>query len=303
MTRASKVADVPFDNPRLARVGVEVLSFEHLRRHAAASLRVAQRPSFHLLALVQRGRGSHGVDFVDHALRPHAVLWVRAGQVQQWQTSARLHGPIVLIAEPALAPSIARGEIDMRVLDLEGWPTQSVIGRAVFDDSIVAIGRLRQEIGRFGGADIDAALVWHSLLIVLLGLARELRRAQAGSMDSRDAAIHRMFARELELRFHTRMSVVDYAARIGYSQSTLSRACVSVTGQSAKALLDRRIALEAKRMLIHSAATVAQIGHQLGFSEATNFVKFFVRLEGSTPQRFRAQAAPVDRRIISGPTN
>lgn len=302
MARASSVPDVAFDNPRLARVGVEVLSFDRLRRHAGELLRVPQRPAFHLLALVERGGGSHAVDFVEQPLRSRSVLWVRAGQVQQWRMSDRLQGPVVLIAEPALAPSIARGQIDVGLLDLDAWPTHAIANREVFADAVAATARLRREIDRFDGADIDAALVWHNLLVVLLGLARGLDRARPNASASHQAAIHRMFMRELEARFHTRMSVLDYAARIGYSESTLSRACVSVTGESAKALLDRRIALEAKRLLIHSADTVAQIGHRLGFSEATNFVKFFVRLEGTTPQRFRAQAAPVDRRIISGPT-
>jgi AraC-like DNA-binding protein len=67
----------------------------------------------------------------------------------------------------------------------------------------------------------------------------------------------------------------------------LSRACVQVVGQTAKQLIDRRLALEAKRLLAHSQMPVAHIGHQLGFSESTNFVKFFRRLGEETPQQFR----------------
>lgn len=50
-----------------------------------------------------------------------------------------------------------------------------------------------------------------------------------------------------------------------------------------------RIVLEAKRLLVHSLLPVANIGYELGFSEATNFVKFFHRGTRQTPGAFRAQ--------------
>ncbi|AOW14451.1 hypothetical protein LPB72_02990 [Hydrogenophaga crassostreae] len=60
-----------------------------------------------------------------------------------------------------------------------------------------------------------------------------------------------------------------------------------MVGFTAKQVIDRRIVLEARRLLAHSQMPVAHIGHQLGFTEPTNFVKFFRRLGGETPQQFR----------------
>jgi AraC-like DNA-binding protein len=58
-------------------------------------------------------------------------------------------------------------------------------------------------------------------------------------------------------------------------------------GQSAKALIDRRFALEATGLLIQTDASTAEVGHQMGFTESTNFVRFFARMNGATPARFR----------------
>jgi len=52
---------------------------------------------------------------------------------------------------------------------------------------------------------------------------------------------------------------------------------------TAKEVIDQRVVLEAKRLLVHSNATSAQIGYQLGFPEPSNFVKFFRRMTGTTP--------------------
>ncbi|MDB6106331.1 MAG: helix-turn-helix domain protein [Gammaproteobacteria bacterium] len=52
-------------------------------------------------------------------------------------------------------------------------------------------------------------------------------------------------------------------------------------------MIDRRVVLEAQRLLVHSGATSSAIGEELGFSESTNFVKFFKRQVGMTPEAFR----------------
>jgi len=70
---------------------------------------------------------------------------------------------------------------------------------------------------------------------------------------------------------------------LGCSEKTLNRATHAVVDMSPKSLLVGRIVLEAKRLLAHSASPVAAIAADLGFEEATNFVKFFRRETGVTP--------------------
>lgn len=287
---ADAVKQIRFHNPRLTRVGIDVLTLAELRARAHASLVGPQRVEFHMLLLVRAGRGRHMIDFADVALRPGSVAIVRPGQVQQWRMHDRLQGHVVLISAEALAPSIARAEIDMKLLALDEWPPTALLGRNLFAEVVTDIVRMRADIERFEGTEIEAAILRHTLLALLLRLARDLRAGSTRSGATREAEIHRLFAHELEAGFHKRLSVLDYAKRIGYSESTLSRACVATIGRTAKETIDLRVALEAKRLLVHSQATAAQIGHQLGFAEPTNFVKFFRRMEGVTPLEFRRGA-------------
>nr|WP_280714772.1 helix-turn-helix domain-containing protein [Kitasatospora sp. MAP5-34] len=62
---------------------------------------------------------------------------------------------------------------------------------------------------------------------------------------------------------------------------------MAATGRSAKQLADARVALQAQRLLAHTDLPVAAIGRALGFTEATNFGKFFARETGRTPGGFR----------------
>ena len=98
----------------------------------------------------------------------------------------------------------------------------------------------------------------------------------------------RAFRLAVERSFATTRDVKDYASRLGYAPRTLTRACLAATGTTAKQFLDARVALEAKRLLVHTDLSVAAIGRAVGFSEATNFGKFFAREVGETPGAFRA---------------
>jgi AraC-like DNA-binding protein len=66
------------------------------------------------------------------------------------------------------------------------------------------------------------------------------------------------------------------------------RAVRAATGETPKGFIDKRVVLEAKRLLAHSDQPANRIAHQLGFSSATNFSKYFQQRTGQTPISFRA---------------
>ena len=71
------------------------------------------------------------------------------------------------------------------------------------------------------------------------------------------------------------------------SAKTLYRMCLTTVGKSPKAIADERVAVEAQRRLLFNKTTVKEVGYSLGFEETTNFIKFFRRLVGQTPDEFR----------------
>lgn len=292
-TAAPSIPEIRFSNPRLAHVGVEAMTLQELRQRASASMLAApQRVDFHHLLFIQQGRSRHMVDFVEHPLQPGSVLLVRAGQVQQWHMTDELQGQLTLISAEALVSATNTPAIDKELLALDQWPSVSTPDQALFTDALADSSRLRADIDRFEGHLIDAAIIRHAVLTLLLRLARVLR-SEAGTPDMAQAGkMYRLFCQELEASFKTRPSVLDLARRTGFSESTLSRACVATAGHTAKELIDQRIALEAKRLLVHSKATIAEIGHGLGFTEPTNFVKFFRRVALTTPLAFRTGHRP-----------
>ncbi|WP_329561245.1 AraC family transcriptional regulator [Kitasatospora sp. NBC_01266] len=297
------VIDIAYDNPDRLHTGVEVLTFDVLKRRLKSS--VARRPSrldFHQIMLVRGGEGTAMVDFVTYPCARGTLLHLRPGQVQRLPSGANgrpaeLDAVLLLFTADFPPPLPATREV------LDGFgPVAWRLPPERFDVLDRAVTELAAEYGTLRGdrtpdppapadTDVDVELTG-ALLRQLLGalLIRMARLPDPAGLPGPAAPgveVYLAFRRELEHSFATTRSVADYAAHLGYSARTLTRACLTVTGRSAKQLADARVALQAQRLLAHTDLPVVAIGRALGFTEATNFGKFFARETGRTPGDFR----------------
>ena len=286
--RGALPPETRFQNPRLSRVGLEPISLAELRSRDAGRGMVGriERAQFFMLLVIREGRGKHLIDFRALPLRPGTVVVVRPGEIQQWQLAPGLEGDAVLVDPAVLQPSGPRAAGPAwRHLQLEEWPasfTLSADERADWD-RLIAVLRGELDQARIDDLAVTFAREWFVLLLLWLS-----RRACVGVEPATTSGLTvRRFRRILEEILFSRPTVEQLAQRTGVSISTLSRACHATTGRPAKAVVDQRIALEAQRLLVHSEVSAVAIGERLGFSEATNFLKFFKRQVGETPERFR----------------
>jgi AraC-like DNA-binding protein len=134
------------------------------------------------------------------------------------------------------------------------------------------------------------ALLRYQLCALLLRLTI-LQDQHVGTAVARTPGVQRFakFRRLVEKNYAGWHQVSDYAAVLACTEKSLTRAALEATGQSAKSVITDRVALEAKRLLVHTDRPIYLIAEGLGFEEATNFGKFFRRETGFTPIKFRKQ--------------
>jgi AraC-like DNA-binding protein len=284
------IADVSFRNPRHPVVGVHTMRLKDLyRRMATTEQHARHRIPVHLLALVTAGRASFTVDFATHPCRPGGILWVRPGQSVGFPPPG-IDATLVLF-EPefpyeAATPGLtAIGGKSSRTRGTYWQPTGED------EEAIVdGVSQLEIDYSRIvSGEDIPLEVLRHHLAAILLRLSR-LNPEGGPGLAPADSEILGRFRNEIDGRFAQTRQVEEYARTLGCSVRTLTRASLSATGRTAKQLVDDRVALEAKRLLAESDLPVAEIGARLGFSEATNFGRFFTRTVGVSPGQFRADS-------------
>jgi AraC-like DNA-binding protein len=146
------------------------------------------------------------------------------------------------------------------------------------------------QLGVDCGRELSADLLRHQLAVLILRLAQVPPVVPAPGWDGPEAQTYLRFRREVEAAFGECRRVEVYAERLGCSVRTLTRACLAVTGRTAKQVIVDRVVLEARRMLAGTALPVAAIAQQLGFDEPTHFGRLFHRATGLPPGTFRAGA-------------
>ena len=284
------IADVSFRNPRHPAVGIHTLRLNDLyQRRPSADRTARHRVPVHLLALVTAGRASFTVDFTAYPCRPGGLLWVRPGQYVGFPPPG-IDATLVLF-EPefpydAAAPSTAAIEGRPGAWTAAGtyWQPTGEDEEAIVD----GVSQLEVDYARMvnGDAAIPLAMLRHQLAALLLRL--QLLEPDGGpGLAAADSELLARFRHEVDRRFTTTRQVDDYAKLIGCSVRSLTRASLATTGRTAKQLVDDRVALEAKRLLAESELAVAEIGARLGFTEPTNFGRFFARTVGCSPGQFR----------------
>ena len=97
------------------------------------------------------------------------------------------------------------------------------------------------------------------------------------------------FRLAVESSYLERKKVQDYAALLGVTDNHLVESVNAVTGTTPGQIIHQRLLLEAKRLLVHTPATVAEIAEELAFPTSSQFGRWFKNLAASTPQQFRKQ--------------
>jgi AraC-like DNA-binding protein len=96
-----------------------------------------------------------------------------------------------------------------------------------------------------------------------------------------------LFRELLEKHYVQFKSVHDYASMMSVSEKRLAQATDKILGKLPKEIINYRVLLETKRLLIHTNLSIKEIGQELGFEDPAYFVRYFKKNMAITPVDFR----------------
>jgi len=289
MSRSRTKLDQLNYRPSGRELDVEIFHFSDLRRRVPSEQILAlYHYSFHTLICVTEGAVTQLVDFQPVTCSAGSLLVVRPGQVHSFGADEGWDGWMVLFRAEFL-PSETQTTADLLpVLGLDRLPDHLSLAIADFHAMSEVIARMQLDAASEAPSKDIHALLRYQLCGLLLRLAI-LHDRHLGTDVARSPSVQRYarFRRLVEQNYSGWHQVSAYADALSCTEKSLTRAAVEATGKGAKRVITDRIALEAKRLLVHTNRPVYLIAEGLGFAEATNFAKFFNRETGSTPIEFR----------------
>lgn len=132
--------------------------------------------------------------------------------------------------------------------------------------------------------------ILNAQLFTILYKCQQIYEDNIEIKENNEKSIVTLFKKYVDNNYIQIKTINEYADLMNLSSNYLSQIIKNETGKNAKRIIDERVILESKNMLIHTNMTSAQIAYHLGFSEPTHFSRFFKKIEGITPKQFKEKS-------------
>jgi len=274
---------------RNADLQIEVLPLHTLTIVSKDHLITPHRTNFYHIFLFENCQPTHFVDFEPKIIEPYTLLFIDKDRVHQFDQLLQYEGQVLIFTEAFFCTS----ESDTKFLrssilfnDLAGKPTIK-LNKTDFEKFILICNSITDELG--SPTDNSKHILLKNLLHNFLLLSEREKRKQGYTELKKGADLDYtlLFRDFLESNYTQLKSVSDYAQIICISEKRLGQATSKVLGKSPKEIINDRILLEAKRLLVHTNLSVKEIGQELGFKDPAYFVRYFKKNTETTPVEFR----------------
>ena len=245
------------------------------------------RHSFYQILIFTKGSGTHIVDFNTYSIIPGQVYFLAPGQVHSWALDAATDGFIINFNETFFTAVCYNPHF------LNEFPFFNIIsGKSMMQlkkNQLPVIVTLVEKLLEEFNCDEDFKndLLRAFLLQLLIHFARNCRPDGLTKTNKHHYILLRNFEKLVEQHYKAKKLPKEYAEMLFVTPNHLNTMCTTTAGKSAGELIRERILLEAKRLLVNSQLSIAEIGYQLSFEDNAYFSRFFKKYTAVTPEAFR----------------
>lgn len=263
---------------------VHVEALDDRSRPSEWTIRAHAHTDLVQMFVIDLGGGTMQADDSVLEFEAPAVLLVPSGVVHGFAWKSDSVGAVVTMAQSYLEDLVGRYP------DL-GCVFRTPCAIRPTSDIIIAMraqaDTLQRELG--WSAQGHHAAVEATLLALLVAALRNItvEASDPRSPKGQQAALVARYRERISTRFRLRESVAAHAKALHTSETSLRAACARIAGRSPAAMLDERALLEARRALLYTNLSVAEVGYALGFTDSAYFSRFFSRHAGRSPREFR----------------
>jgi AraC family transcriptional activator of pobA len=283
----------PADIPRYRLYGeadeARELGFLHVETITARAslhdwtIRPHRHRDLHQVMAVAAGGGVMDLEGARLPFAAPALISTPPVVVHGFEFQPGTEGWVVTLSAEGLAAALAAFG-DPALAGVAGRPAQVPLSAEAAAETTGAFAAIEREY-RFPQPGRRAAILAR-LALALVAVARGATITD-GSTAGGDAALFARYRDLVEERFRQQPRIGALAAALALTDSRLNAVCRRVAGCSAQEVLHARVLLEAKRSLVYTSMTVAEVAYSLGFADPAYFSRFFARRAGVSPAAYR----------------
>lgn len=259
-----------------------IRSIKDIKKRAGKGLSVPKRLDFYKIVYVTRGNGWHKVDLHNIQLKAQTILPIGSNIVQCFMEAADLEGFAIHFSRNFF---LKERENYKYLFKFNIFSGPSVIDCS--PEMAFILNQLKTTYDNIS-SDEQYEQIINYLRVLLLDLEIK-KRAQYCYPKGSFEQLYYKFQQAIEKNITYQTKVKDICQCIKVDAKRLNPALKNTVGKSAKELLDERLILEIKRLLIFSNLSAKEIAFRLKFDEPANLSNYFKRHTQHTPLQFRVQ--------------
>jgi AraC-like DNA-binding protein len=247
------------------------------------------RHDYYTLILIEKGEGTHVIDFKEYNVTNNSIYFILPGQMHQLSLSETPQGWTILFTEEFLVQNAITHKLinDIYLYHDYGESPPLAVGEndiELYIRIIEQMNHYRHAINNFKWEALGSLL---KLLLIQSNNNCSLHKPDNPQMMEAGNLLLRNFKKLIEQNYHSHHKVNDYADLLFVTADYLNKTVKALTGKSAKEHIQSKLITEAKRSLLFTNLSNKELAFNLGFEEAAHFNNFFKKLTNQTPTEFR----------------
>jgi len=254
-------------------------------------LKATHRHDFYSVIIFEKGAGVHAIDFVNYHIQPNRIFLINYGQVHSWIKLKDARGYIINFTKEFYnLIYTGNNKIKSDLINSEITPYIDI------DETTMSEWNQLAELIK-NEYQAEKREYKELICIYLKAILLKYRRnhnscTSEGTINKSDrkTVLIQQFNELVNLKFKQWKFPKQYAEELHITSNYLNMIVKKSLGWSAGYIIRERILLEAKRLLQSTDLTVAEIGIELGFTDKSNFNKYFKGYVNITPENYRKQS-------------
>jgi AraC family transcriptional activator of pobA len=249
------------------------------------------RHDFFEVLFLTNGSGTHTIDFRDYSIQPNTIFFLSPGQIHSISLSKDIYGYIFLFSSEFF---LINKTDKNKIFEFPFFYNTSEENPPLLLKDPRDVAFLTQLFVKGCDENLkntpEAEEVIHSILDLVLVYCKNLypqKPANPGMKKGRLMA--KKFKQLIEEHYKENLSVKDYAALLSITPNHLNETVKNIMGRTASELIDEKMIIEIKKLLLHTDLTASEVAFTLNFSDQSYFSRFFKKHTGYTPGEFRAE--------------
>jgi len=227
---------------------------------------------------LEQGAGIHQIDFNRFSVKSQSLYLVMPGQIHSWELTEIPKGYVAMIRKDFL---LGHPLYDA-LFQTFPLPFPSGYELAGVNESFAGIFKNIENEYIKGEPHYEAVI--QTYLVLLFNLLK--RQIYAVPALPYPIMLKNFFA-ILDTDFKVSRETGFYSDRLNITPKTLNSACKKYLGKTAGSVINEKLTVESKKLLLYSSKNMTELAYELGFVDPSHFNKFFKRQTGVLPGVYR----------------